>query len=274
MNWRYLQGHLAIAGAWGCVGVALLPLVHMFAIVVTNGERALSWTVFTTVTSGIAGGLANAIAGTFMLVGLGAAIVVPLGVMGGIYASEVREGRTVGAARLAADVLAGVPSIVIGYFGFVTMVTWLGWGFSLLAGSMALAVIMLPYVFRATDLAVQQVSDDLREASLALGATRIATVRGVVLRAATPGIVTGWLLALGIAVGETAPLIYTAGWSNYMPALKLTHAPIGYLTYVVWTFINEPFASANALAYAAGLLLMLLVLTLNVTARWAIARRA
>jgi phosphate transport system permease protein len=273
MNRRYLGGRLAIAGTWGCVAVALLPLLHMFVIVVSNGARALSWRVLTTVTSGTAGGLANAIAGTFLLVGLGAAIVVPLGVLGGTYAGEVRGGGAVALARLAADVLAGVPSIVIGYFGFITMVTWLGWGFSVLAGAVALAMIMLPYVFRATDLAVQQVPDELREASLALGATQVATVRGIVLRAAVPGIATGTLLALGIAVGETAPLIYTAGWSNYMPSLALTHAPAGYLTYVVWTFINEPFASANALAYAAALLLLLLVLALNVTARLAIARR-
>lgn len=272
MTWRYLSSRIAILGTWACVALALVPLVHMFVIVVANGARALSWQIFTTVTSGVAGGLANAISGTLLLVSIGAAIVIPLGVLGGTYAGELRAGRAVALTRLSADVLAGVPSIVVGYFGFVTMVTWLGWGFSLLAGAIALAVIMFPYVFRATDLAVQSVPDELREASLALGATHVATVRGVVLRAASPGIVTGSLLALGIAVGETAPLIYTASWSNYMPTLALTHAPVGYLTYAVWTFINEPFASANALAYCAGLLLMVLVLALNVTARWAIAR--
>jgi phosphate transport system permease protein len=273
VSWRILRGRIAVTGTWVCLGIGLFPLAHMFLLVVGRSARALSWRLLTTVTSGVAGGLVNAIVGTLMLVLLATAIVVPLGVLGGVYAAERGRTRWTATVRLAVDVLAGVPSIVVGYFGFVAMVTWLGWGFSWVAGAIALAVIMLPYVFRATDLAIQQVPDDLRDASLALGATRVTTVRRVVVKAALPGILTGTLLAVGIAVGETAPLIYTAGWSNYMPALKLTHAPIGYLTYVVWAFINEPFASANALAYAAALLLMVLVLVVNVAARWAVARR-
>jgi phosphate transport system permease protein len=273
LRWRRLGTQVAVGGAWACLALALLPLVDMFVLVVQRGAQSLSWTVLTTVTSGVAGGLANAIAGTFLLVGLAVVFVVPLGILGGVYVAERRGGSWVSAARLSANVLAGVPSIVVGYFGFVVMVNWLGWGFSVLAGSIALTIIMLPYVFRAADLAVQQVPDDLREASLALGATQAATVRRVVLRVARRGLLTGVLLAVGIAVGETAPLIYTAGWSNYMPTLGLVHTPAGYLTYVVWSFINEPFASAHALAYAAALLLMLLVLALNVTARLALPRR-
>lgn len=272
MRWRRTAHRLAVAGATLCVLLALFPLVDMLGLVVVHGVRALSLRLLTSVTSGIAGGLANAIVGSLLLVGLALLIVLPLGVLGGTYVAERRQGRWLAVVRLCADVLAGVPSIVVGYFGFVVLVSWLGWGLSLLAGAVALAVIMLPYVFRATDLAVRRVADDLRDASLALGASWTTTVRRVVLRAAFPGILTGILLALGIAIGETAPLIYTAGWSNYMPTLKLLHSPVAYLTYVVWTYINEPFASANALAYAGALLLIVMVLGLNVAARLILAR--
>jgi phosphate transport system permease protein len=269
---RRVKNRLAIVVAWAFVALGLFPLVHMFVLVVDRGARALSLTLFTEITQGQAGGLANAIVGSLLLVGLAIVFVVPVGVLGGVYVAESRNDARGAIVRGAANVLAGVPSIVVGYFGYVTLVTWLGWGFSAIAGALALVIIMLPYVLRATDLAVQQVPEELREASLALGATQATTVRRVVLRKAVPGIVTGVLLAVGTAVGETAPLIYTAGWSNYLPSLRLTHSPVGYLTYVVWTFINEPFASANQLAYAAALLLVVLVLLLNVAARWAVGR--
>lgn len=270
---RTIKNRLAAVAAWACVALALLPLVHMFVLVVGQGASALTLSVLTTVTQGTGGGLLNAILGTFWLVGLGSAIAVPLGVLGGIYCGEAGGGRWVGLVRNTATVLSGVPSIIVGYALFVTLVTYLDWGFSALAGALSLAIIMLPYVLRATDLAVSQVPEELREASLALGASHPRTVAKIVLRSATPGIVTGVLLAMGIAVGETAPLIYTAGWSQYLPTPALTHSAVGYLTYAVWTFISEPYASANALAYTAALLLMILVLALNVVARLAVRRR-
>jgi phosphate transport system permease protein len=270
---RALKSRVAVIGAWLCVALALLPLVHMFVLVVGQGAAALNLTVLTTVTQGTAGGLLNAILGTFWLAALGTVIAVPLGILGGIFCGETGRGRLVGTVRQVANVLAGVPSIIVGYVLYVLLVLQLGWGFSAIAGGLALAIIMLPYVLRATDLAVGQVPEELREASLALGASHPRTVSGVVMRAALPGIATGVLLALGIAVGETAPLIYTAGWSQYIPTLALTHVPVGYLTYAVWTFISTPFKAANELAYAAALLLMILVLALNVAARLVIRRR-
>lgn len=270
---RRFKSRLAVIAAWLAVTVALLPLVHMFWIVLSRGIAAFSLTLFTQTTQGRSGGLLNAISGTILLVGLAMIIAVPLGLLSGIVSAErpTRWARTV---RLMSNMLAGVPSIVVGYFGYVVFVGYFGWGFALLAGSISLAIIMLPFIFRATDLAIAQVPPELRTASLALGASQTTAVRTVVLRAALPGIVTGILLAVGTAVGETAPLIYTAGWSNYLPALRLTHAPVGYLTYVIWAFINEPFASANALAYAAALVLLALVVMLNMAARWALARKS
>jgi phosphate transport system permease protein len=270
---RALKSRIAVVGAWLCVALALLPLVHVFILVVGNGIGALSLTVLTTDTQGTAGGLLNAILGTFWLTALGSAIAVPLGILGGLFCGETRTGRVVAAVRGVVNVQAGVPSIIVGYVLYVLLVLDLGWGFSALAGGLALAIIMLPYVVRATDLAVGQVPEELREASLALGASHPRTVSGVVMRAAMPGIATGVLLALGIAVGETAPLIYTAGWSQYNPNLALTHVPVGYLTYAVWTFISTPFKAANELAYAAALVLMILVLALNIVARLIVRRR-
>jgi phosphate transport system permease protein len=276
MSWRYLRrrwfDRVMLGLAWVSLAAALLPLAHMFALVLGHGLSALSLGLFTQVTNGVSGGLAGAILGSLLLIALSAAFSVPIGVLGGVYLSEYGRGPFAAAVRFSADVLAGVPSIVLGFFGYITMVTWLGWGFSALAAAVTLTILMLPYILRATDLAVGQVPQGLKEAALSLGVEDEAVLRHVTLRAAVPGILTGVLLAVSIAVGETAPLIYTAGWSNYLPTVRLTHAPIGYLTYVVWTFINEPFASAHALAYAAALLLMVLVLLLNVAARWAFAR--
>lgn len=272
---RRLGNAMMLGLVWLCVAVALIPLLDMTVLVARRALPALHWRLLTTVTQGISGGLANAIAGSLLLVALGAAMAIPIGVLGGTFAAERRTGGFVRVVRLGADVLAGVPSIAIGYFAFVALVQGLGWGFSALAGALALALLMVPYVLRTTDYAVSAVSDDMRDASLALGIDHVTTVRHVILKAARPGILTGVLLGLGVAVGETAPLIYTANWSSFMPTGRLTHAPVAYLTYVVWTYINQPNAAANALAYAAALLLMLAVLGLNVIARFALrdARR-
>jgi phosphate transport system permease protein len=266
---RRLANAAAVVLAWLAVGVALWPLGQMAVLVVRSAVPALHWRLFTTVTQGTAGGLANAIAGSALLVGLGVALAVPVGVLGGLFAAEVCSGPFVRLVRLSADVLAGVPSIAVGYFGFVALVQGLGWGFSALAGGVALAIIMLPYVLRTTDYAASAVPAALREAAAALGVDRVTTARLLVLRAALPDIATGVLLGTGVALGETAPLIYTASWSNFLPAPRLVHSPVGYLTYVVWTYISQPFAEANALAYAAAFLLLVAVLGLQVLGRWA-----
>lgn len=271
---RRLRNAVAAILAWVAVCAALFPLLDMAALVARHALPALHWKVLTTVTSGISGGLANAIAGSALLVVLAGVLAIPVGVLGGTFVAERRTGAFVRIVRLAADVLAGLPSIAVGYFGYIALVQALGWGFSALAGALALGLLMLPYVVRTTDYAVSAVSDDLRDASLALGVDPTTTVRRIVLRAALPGIVTGVMLGVGVAVGETAPLLYTANWSSFMPTGRLTHSPVGYLTYVVWTYINQPFAAAHALAYAAAFLLMVAVLMLNVAARWALRQRS
>lgn len=261
-----------IAGS--CLVVLSVMMVWILAVVFVRGAGALNLALFTTVTQGSGGGLLNAIEGTFVLSAGALLLSVPLGVASGIYVSEYRFSRWAGVISFLADVLVGVPSIVVGYFGYVALVEWGGWNFSVAAGAIALAIICLPYICRTTELALRQVSNDLRDAAYSLGATDRRVILGVCLPAALPAILTGVLLALAVSVGETAPLLYTAGWSNYMWDGHLTHSPIGYLTYAIWTFINEPFASANALAYAAAFLVTAFVLVINILARFVLERRA
>jgi phosphate transport system permease protein len=261
-----------VAVAVLAVAVALFPLVDMVAVVTVRGIQAIGIRTFTQVTNGVSGGLENAILGTTALVWLGLVLAAPVGVGAGIYLADWSGPSWRRSLRYLTDVLTGVPSIVVGYFGYTVFVSALGWGFSLVAGSIALAIIMLPYIVRTSELALAKVPQELKEGSLALGVTRAATVHAVSLPVALPSILTGILLALGIGVGETAPLLYTAEWSNFNPS-SLWHSPVGYLTYVVWSFIQEPFASAHALAYAAALLLMAGVLALNLLARQILARR-
>lgn len=243
------------------------PLVDILWMSLIKGGGAVSWTLFTQVTNGISGGLLNAIEGTLVLSGGALLFAAPIGVLSGIYLAEYGHGRWGKTVRFLADVLTGVPSIVLGYFTYVTLVVGLGWQFSALAGAMTLAIMVMPYIARFTELTMRQNPVSLREAAYALGCKEHQVVMRVLLPSARSGVITGVLFALAISVGETAPLIYTAGWSNYMWNGQLTHEPIGYLTYVIWSFINQPFASAHALAYAAAFLVIAMVLAINLTAR-------
>ncbi len=273
-----LSRRLASITGWTLTAACLLALsvlmIWILTVVCVRGLGAMKLSLLTTITQGSGGGLLNAIEGTLVLSAGALLLAVPFGVAAGIYSAEYRFTRWATTIRFFADVLVGVPSIVIGYFGYVGMVEWLGWNFSLAAGAIALAIISLPYICRTTELALRQVSNDLRDAAYSLGANDRRVILGVCLPAALPGILTGILLALAVSVGETAPLLYTAGWSNYMWDGHLTHSPIGYLTYAIWTFINEPFASANALAYAAALLVTGFVLVINIIARFVLDQRA
>jgi phosphate transport system permease protein len=267
---------VSIAG-WLLTGSALLLLsaamVWILAMVFARGVRAMSPALFTTVTQGNGGGLLNAIEGTALL-SLGALLIaVPFGLAAGIYVSEYGQGYWAPTVRFLSDILVGVPSIVLGYVGYVTMVDWLGWNFCLAAGSITVSVICLPYICRTTEFALRQVPPDLREAAFALGASEGRVILGICLPAALPAILTGILLALAISVGETAPLLYTAGWSNYLWNGDVTRSPIGYLTYAIWTFINEPFASSHQLAYAAAFLVTMFVLVIHVISRFVFDRR-
>jgi phosphate transport system permease protein len=251
---------------WSASALAFLLLgaamVWILVMVFIYGYHSLTPKVITQVTEGTGGGLLNAIEGTLVLALGGVLLAVPLGLGAGIYLAEFDYGPLAPVVRFLADVLAGVPSIVIGYFGYVTLVTTLGWEFSAAAGSVALAVISVPYICRTTEMVLRGVA----RGAYALGATDRQVVLGITVPAALPGIVTGILLALAISVGETAPLLYMAGWSSFLWNGHLIKEPIGYLPYVSWAFVTEPFASAQALAYAAALFVTLFVLVISVEA--------
>lgn len=247
--------------------IVVVPLADILWMTLVKGGAAVTPTLFTQVTNGISGGLLNAIEGTLVLSGGALLFAAPIGVLSGVYLSEYGHGRWGGVVRFLADVLTGVPSIVLGYFAYVTLVVGLGWQFSALAGAITLAIMVMPYIARFTELAMRQNPSSLREAAYALGCKEHQVVLRVLLPAARSGVITGVLFALAISVGETAPLIYTAGWSNYLWNGRLTQEPIGYLTYVIWSFINQPFASAHALAYAAAFLVVAMVLAINLVAR-------
>ena len=261
---------------WAACGIGLLlvigPLVDIVGVVAFHGAAAFSVKLFTTVTQGTGGGLLNAIEGTFIITVGAMVFAVPVGVGAGIYLSEYGNNKLGSTIRFLSDVLTGTPSIVLGYFSYIVFISYLGWDFSVLAASITIAILIVPYLARITELALRQVPNAMREAGFALGATEPTVVFKIILPSAASGVVTGTLLALAISVGETAPLIYTAGWSNFLWNGKFTHEPVGFLTYVIWTFIDQPNAESHALAYAAAFLVMLVVLAINIGVRLAVRR--
>ncbi|HYB76259.1 MAG TPA: phosphate ABC transporter permease PstA [Nitrososphaerales archaeon] len=247
----------------------LAPLFDMIYIIVVNAVPSLSLNMFihTTVTDGIL----NAIVGSLFLVLLSSVLAVSLGVFSGVYLAEF-GGRSASFIRFFADVLTGVPSIVVGYFGYIVFVLYLGWGYSAMAAAIALTIIMIPYVTRTTEFALRKVPSEIKEGSYALGASKATTVNRISFRYAAPGIITGILIAVSISLGETAPLIYTAYFYNYLPNLALFHSPVGYLTWVIWAFINEPLTLAHQQAFVSSFVLMIFVLSLGLGARFLVSR--
>lgn len=257
---------------WSLCGLALallvVPVVWVLEGVVRDALPGWRWSVFTEVTTGVGGGLANALAGTgVLLVGVGVLASV-IGIGGGLYLSEFAGARWPATVlRSASEVLSGVPSIVMGYVGYVALVVGLHWGFSLAAALIVLTVLVVPYVAKSTEIAVSQVPLAYREGAEALGMARSRSLRTVVLRSAAPGIATGILVALAISVGETAPLLYTAGFSNGFPTAQLTHSSVPYLTYATWSFYDDPVNAVRALAFDSSLMLVALVLALILCSR-------
>ncbi|AKN17971.1 phosphate ABC transporter permease [Mycobacterium haemophilum DSM 44634] len=264
---RKMVNALFWAGCLCCLAVVVAPTFWMLIGVVSRALPVFHLHVLTQDTQGNGGGLRNAIIGTVVLA-LGVALVGgTVSVLAGIYLSEFATGRKRSMLRGAYEVLSGIPAIVLGYVGYLTLVVAFDWGFSLAAGVLALSVMSIPYITKATESALAQVPTSYREGAEALGLPVTWTLRKIVLKPALPGIVTGMLVALALAISETAPMLYTAGWSNSVPTGQLTHSPIGYLTYPIWTFYNLPSKSAQDLSYNAAFLLIVFLLLLIVFGR-------
>lgn len=259
-----LLGWASCAMFFALLAVGLIDIVLM---VIARGGGSLSWKMLSQPGNGVVGGLLNAIEGTVVLTAGSLIIAAPIGIVGGIYVAEYRTSWFARIVRYTADVLVGVPSIVLGLFGYITMVTYLRWQFSVLAGCITLAILILPYILRTTELAFRGVAPELREAVYALGAGHATVTLRVMLRACSSRLLTGVLLAMAISMGETAPLIYTVNSSNYMWDGRLTHEPIAYLTYLIWSSNNVPQASAHKLAFGAALLITVFVLLVTLAAR-------
>ncbi|MHB1522896.1 MAG: PstA family ABC transporter permease [Candidatus Dormibacteria bacterium] len=254
------------------LAVVVAPSLAMVGTLLQQAGPALSLHLLTATTAD--NGLQNAVLGSLLIM-LGVLLVAgPIGVLGGIYLAEFAPTGRAWLLRLGYETLAGVPSIVIGFVGYVLLAQELHWGFSLLSGIMALSAIVLPYVVKTTEVALLQVPSTLRDAGMALGLSRLTTLRRALLPPAVPAIASGLVLALAIAVGETAPLLYTLGFSDQDPSLSLFQHPIGYLTYVVYLNATLPTRLEHEVAGAAGLATLLLILALIGVGRLASRRAA
>ncbi len=257
-----------------CLFCTLVPLGAVLYFVIIQGFSRLNFNLFTELPPppGLTeGGLANAIQGTLIVVAIATLIAVPIGILTAVYLSEFSGGNKLATfIRFATNVLSGVPSIIAGIFAYGLLVATQITGFSSIAGGVALAVLMLPTIIRTTDEALKIVPQEIRWAALGVGAYNYQTVLKIVLPAALPGIITGITLAIARAAGETAPLIFTALYSNFWPEVTSIEGfkePIATLSVLVYNFAILPFEPQQQLAWAGSLILVFLVLSTSVIAR-------
>ncbi len=271
---RRFRNRLAIGMIWVSVAAAAIPLAFLVVYLVQKGSGVVDWNFLTDdipISSRLPGpGMGPAVLGTLLITGAATLMSVPLGVLAAVYLNEYGgSGRLAGVIRFLSDVMAGVPSIVMGLFVYTVYV--LRYGLKGFAGALALGCLMLPIVIRSAETALRLVPDELREASAALGARTSRTILTVVIPAALPGIVSGALLAVARAAGETAPLLFTIGTVNAANP-SLFDGTNTALSAQIFGNARQPFEAAIDRAWGAALTLILLVFVLTAVARL-IARR-
>jgi phosphate ABC transporter, permease protein PstA len=254
---------IAAVATLACV----IPLGAVLIYVTINGLAALNLDLLTKPSraQGIGGGAVGAILGSIQMVGLATLMAIPFGVLSGVYVSEFSSSRSARAIRFSADVMVGIPSILIGIFVFTFLVLPFK-QYNAFAGSVALAVIMIPVIMRTTEEILKLVPGSLREASLSLGIPAWRTVLSVVLRTGLPGILTGIMLAVSRAAGETAPLLFTALGSRLVNLGNFTK-PMDALPLFIYTNARQPYELQNQQAWGAAFLLLLFVLAVNILVR-------
>ena len=267
MIWRKSLNIVMLSFTGLCALITVSALFFILGYLVWNGGKDLSWNFFTKLpvpVGELGGGMANAIVGTLKLLLLATLFGVPIGLLGGVYLAEF-GGRTIPfVVRYTADLLNGVPSIVIGIFAYALIVMPMH-HFSTLAGGFALGIMVIPTVIRNTESFLRDVPRSLREGSFALGANKWKMIATVVLPAASRGILTGALLALARVAGETAPLIFTAFGNRYWSPGWMQ--PTSSLPVVIYTYATGPYEDWHQQAWAAGLVLLGLVLLTNILVR-------
>ena len=271
---RRFRNRAAMVSIWTSVLVAAVPLAFVGVYLVRRGAGIVDWDFLTgdiPISSRLPGpGMGPAVLGTLLITGAATAMAVPLGVLAAVYLNEYGgRGRLASIIRFLSDVMAGVPSIVMGLFVYTVWV--LRYGQTGFAGALGLACIMLPIVIRSAETALQLVPTELREASAALGARTSRTILTVVLPAALPGVVSGALLAVARAAGETAPLLFTIGTVNAANPSLLNGTNTA-LSAQIFVNARQPFDPAIDRAWGAALTLIVLVFVLTAIAR-ALARR-
>jgi phosphate transport system permease protein len=270
---RALTSLVLTIGVWTAAVIAGIPLISVLWMLIVRGGSRLSVSLFTELPPAgfeMGGGFGNAIVGTVVMVGIAALISIPIGVLSAVFLAELGpNSRLAQAARFATKTLTGLPSILAGVFAYAVVVLLTG-TYSAPAGGLALAVLMLPTVVLTAEEAIRAVPRITRDAAFGMGCTRTQVVWKVLLPTATPGILTGVMLAVARAAGETAPLLFTALFSSYwlfeggQPRLM---QPTASLAVLIYNFAGMPFENQIELAWAASLVLVLMVLVINVTSR-------
>jgi phosphate transport system permease protein len=274
LAWRKFVSGFMLTMTGVCAAVAVSVLFFILGYLVYHGGNSINWNFFTKLPTPVGetgGGMANAIVGSAKLLLLASLIGVPVGFLGGVYLSEFSGSTTAFVVRYAADLLNGVPSIVIGIFAYGILVLPFK-QYSTIAGAFALSLMMIPITLRSTEEFLHSVPRALREGSMALGASKWRTIASVVVPAAYRGIITAILLALARVAGETAPLLFTAfgnrfwspGWTQ----------PTASLPVMIFTYAISPYEDWHRQAWAAGLVLLGLILVVNIVARAILARGA
>jgi len=272
LMWRKTLNAIMLSLTGVCVVITVSVLFFILGYLVYNGGKDLSWNFFTHLPAPVGevgGGMANAIVGSLKLLLLAALFGVPIGLLGGVYLAEFGGGTVPFLVRYTADLLNGVPSIVIGIFAYALVVMPMH-HFSTLAGGVALGIMVIPTVLRNTESFLRDVPSTLREGSFALGANKWKMVATVVLPAASRGILTGVLLALARVAGETAPLLFTAFGNRYWSPGWMQ--PTSSLPVIIYTYATGPYEDWHQQAWAAGLVLLGLVLVTNILVRTFLAR--
>lgn len=250
----------------------LIPLFMIIQFVLVQGASSLSWSFFTELPKPVGetgGGMRHAILGTIYIVLLGAAIAIPIGVTCGIYLSEFRKSKLSKTLKMTVDLMSGIPSIVIGIFAYLTVVVPLK-SFSALAGGIALSIIMLPIIIKTSEEILKLVPDHIREAGLALGLPRWKVILFIILKGSISNLLTGMILAISRAAGETAPLLFTAFGNMYF-SYSLTE-PMASLPVQIYTYAISPYKDWQRQAWAGAFVLMVLILTMNLFARFILTK--